>query len=68
MLNEVNCPICGQELKSTTIKKGKHYTRSFKSFICRDCNYAEYDNNERESMVESGKLDGEFNILNTEEL
>jgi transposase-like protein len=64
-----NCPSCGKELKIKIIKKGNNWKRAIKSFICTDCNYAEYDSNEdsREQMILTGYFDEELGIKKFED-
>lgn len=59
------CPSCGKEIKLKRIKKSSsQYRRGLRSYICSDCNYAEYDSNEREQAITDGYLDDEIGILN----
>lgn len=60
MSNDKHCPNCGQPLKKKHIKKSRAYRRSVKSWICKDCNYAEYDSGEREQAITDGYLDDEL--------
>lgn len=57
------CPMCGEEIKLKKIKKAKNYRRGLRSWICTDCNYAEYDSNDREQAITDGYLDDEIDII-----
>ena len=66
-MEKKRCPVCGQPLKKKHIKKSRNYRRAVKSFICADCNYAEYDSGEREQAITDGYMDDELNIFNFNE-
>ena len=57
------CPQCGKEIKLKRIKKSRNYRRGLRSWICYDCNYAEYDSNDREQAITDGFLDNEIGII-----
>jgi transposase-like protein len=57
------CPVCGLPLKKKRIKKGSTYRRRLQSYVCEDCNYSEYDSNDREQAITDGYLDDEIGIL-----
>ena len=55
------CPSCGIKLKLKVIIKGKNrHRRNVKSWICTECNYSEYESNEREKAILEGKFDNEL--------